>query len=150
MTIQEFSNAFDTLLNSYNTQAQYGEQASVREVTLDEYEKSLFWTKAQEEVVVNLYNGKNPYGESFESTEEMRRYLECLVKTKIYQANEQIEGTKVSDNSVLYPLPTDIAFITMEQITYNDEALGCYNGSVAAIYPVTQDEYSKIKISIIR
>jgi restriction endonuclease len=33
----------------------------------------------------------------------------------------------------------------MEQITYNDDSLGCYNGSVAAVYPVTQDEYSKVR-----
>lgn len=145
MTIQEFSNTFDTLLNSYNTQAQFGEQTSNREIVLDEYEKSIYLTKAQEEVVINLYNGKNPYGDSFESTEEMRRYLESLVKTKVYSTTEQVSGTGVSNNSVFYKLPNDIAFITMEQVTYNDESLGCYNGSTAAVYPVTQDEYSRIK-----
>lgn len=145
MTIQEFSNTFDILLNSYNTQAQFGEQASKREIVLDEYEKSLYLTKAQEEVVVNLYNGKNPYGDSFESTEEMRRYLESLVKTKVYSTEEQVNGTGVSVGSVFYQLPEDVAFITMEQVTYEDETLGCYSGSVAAVYPVTQDEYSRIK-----
>lgn len=145
MTIQEFSNAFDTLLNSYNTQSQFGEQASKRETVLDEYEKSFYLTKAQEEVVVNFYNGKNPYGDSFESTEEMRRYLESLVKTKIYSTEEQVNGTGVSIGSVFYQLPEDVAFITMEQVTYEDEALGCYSGSTATVYPVTQDEYSRIK-----
>ena len=145
MTIQEFSSTFDTLLNSYNTQAQFGEQTSNREIVLDEYEKSIYLTKAQEEVVINLYNGKNPYGDSFESTEEMRRYLESLVKTKVYSTEEQVSGTGVSNNSVFYKLPNDIAFITMEQVTYNDESLGCYNGSTATVYPVTQDEYSRIK-----
>lgn len=145
MTIQEFSNTFDILLNSHNTQAQFGEQASKREIVLDEYEKSLYLTKAQEEVVVNLYNGKNPYGDSFEGTEEMRRYLESLVKTKVYSTEEQVNGTGVSIGSVFYRLPEDVAFITMEQVTYEDEDLGCYSGSVAAVYPVTQDEYSRIK-----
>lgn len=145
MTIQEFSNAFDTLLNSYDTQSQFGEQASKREIALDEYEKSVLLTKAQEEVVVNFYNGKNSYGDSFESTEEMRRYLESLVKTKVYSTEEQVNGTGVSIGSVFYQLPEDVAFITMEQITYEDEALGCYNGSTATVYPVTQDEYSRIK-----
>lgn len=145
MTILEFSNTFDTLLNSYGTQAQFGEQVSKRQIVLDEYEKSLCLTKAQEEVVVNFYNGKNPYGDSFESTEEMRRYLESLVKTKVYSTEEQVSGTGVSDNSVFYKLPPDVAFITMEQITYEDEALGCYSGSTATVYPVTQDEYSRIK-----
>ena len=145
MTIQEFSNAFDTLLNSYNTQAAYGEQASKREIVLDEYEKSVLLTQAQEEVVVNLYNGRNPYGAAFEGTEELRRYLEGLVKTKKYLSEDAIESTGVNENSVFFKLPDDIAFITLEQVTFDDELLGCYDGSVASVYPVTQDEYEKVK-----
>jgi hypothetical protein len=68
MTTQEFSNAFDTLLNSYDTQSQFGEQASKREIVLDEYEKSLYLTKAQEEIIKDLYSGKYS-GDSFESSE---------------------------------------------------------------------------------
>ena len=145
MTIQEFSNAFDTLLNSYNTQAQFGEQASKREIVLDEYEKSLYLTRAQEEVVVNLYNGRNPYGVTFEGTEELRRYLEGLVKTKKYLSEDTIESTGVNKNSVFFKLPDDIAFITLEQVIFDDELLGCYDGSVASVYPVTQDEYERVK-----
>lgn len=145
MTIQEFSNAFDTLLNSYNTQVQFGEQASKREIVLDEYEKSVLLTQAQEEVVVNLYNGRNPYGVSFEGTEELRRYLESLVKTKIYSVEDAESNTGVSKTSIFFKLPTDLAFITLEQVTYDDDTLGCYNGSVASVYPVTQDEYEKVK-----
>ena len=52
MTTEEFSNEFDTLLNSY------GENPST--IELDEYEKSVFLTKAQEEIVIDLYSGKNP------------------------------------------------------------------------------------------
>jgi hypothetical protein len=62
--------------------------ASLGTVVLDEYEKSLFLTQAQEEIVINLYNGKNPYGDSFESTEELRRYLDELVKTKSYDRDD--------------------------------------------------------------
>lgn len=145
MTIQEFSNTFDTLLNSYNVQAQFGEQTSRADIVLDEYEKSFYLTKAQEEVIINFYNGKNPYGDSFESTEEMRRYLENLVKTKVFSSEEQVNGIRVSANSVFFRLPNDVAFITLEQVIYDDKVLGCYNGSTAAVYPVTQDEYSRIK-----
>lgn len=145
MTNTEFSNSFDTLLNSYNTQSQFGEQASRREIVLDEFEKSFYLTKAQEEVVITFYNGKNSYGDSFESTEEMRRCLEGLIRTKVYSDEEQVDCSGVSINSVFYQLPEDVAFITMEQITYDDADLGCYNGSTAAVYPITQDEYSRIK-----
>lgn len=145
MTLEEFSNGFDTLVNSYRRFKDFDKQEQLDSIEFDEYEKSFYLTKAQEEVVVNFYNGKNPYGDSFESTEEMRRYLESLVKTKVYSTEEQVNGTGVSIGSVFYQLPEDVAFITMEQITYEDEALGCYSGSTATVYPVTQDEYSRIK-----
>ena len=133
------------MLNSYSTQAQFGEQASKRDITLDEYEKSVLLTKAQEELVMSYYDGKNIYGDSFEATEELRRQLDSLVKTKVYTTQDMIEGTGVSNNSVFFQLPSDLAFITMEQITYNDESLGCYNGSRINVQPTRQDEYNKIK-----
>ena len=145
MDVKEFSDAFDTLLNSHSFRAQSGDTSFPRDIVLDEYEKSLFLTKAQEEIVINLYNGKNPFGDSFESTEEIRRYLDSLVKTKTYSTTDEIEGTGVSSNSVFFKLPTDLAFITLEQITYDDDSLGCANGTKANVYPVTQDEYDRVK-----
>lgn len=145
MTTSEFSDAFDILLNSFNAQTQYGEQSSQREVVLDEYEKSVFLTQAQEEVVINFYNGRNSYGESFESTEELRRYLDSLVETKLYTKADAIAIVDaISDNSLFFQLPNDLAFITYEQVTFDDTTLGCYNGQTADVYPVTQDEYNRI------
>ena len=145
MTNEEFSNGFDVLVNSYRRFKDFDKQESLDSIEFNEYEKSVYLTKAQEELVINFYNGKNPYGDSFESTEEMRRYLDALVKTKVFTMADALRSIGVSANSVLFQLPDDLAFITMEQITYDDEKLGCYNGSTADVYPVTQDEYSRVK-----
>lgn len=145
MTTQEFSNGFDTLVNSYRRFRDFDKQETPDTIEFNEYEKSLFLTKAQQELVVNFYNGKNPYGDSFESTEELRRYLDVLVKTKTYSTADEIAGTGVSDNSVFFKLPSDLGFITLEQVTYSDESLGCADGSRADVYPVTQDEYGRVK-----
>lgn len=145
MTNEEFSNGFDILVNSYRRFKDFDKQESLDSIEFNEYEKSVYLTKAQEELVINFYNGKNPYGDSFESTEEMRRYLDALVKTKVFTMADALRSIGVSANSVLFQLPDDLAFITMEQITYDDEKLGCYNGSTADVYPVTQDEYSRVK-----
>lgn len=72
MTTEEFSNEFDTLLNSYSNEYS---------INIDEYEKSIFLSHAQEEILLELYNGKNQFEDSFEGTEEIRRYLSNLVKT---------------------------------------------------------------------
>lgn len=90
MTPAEFSNGFDTLLSSYNTPALFGEPTSRAEVVLDEYEKSLFLTEAQDQIVVELYTGRNTKGAAFETTEELRANLRGLIKTA--------EGTKENNN----------------------------------------------------
>lgn len=56
MTIQEFSDTFDTLINSYNIQAGFGEGASKASITLDEYEKSVLLTQAQDNIVKSYFD----------------------------------------------------------------------------------------------
>lgn len=142
MTTQEFSNEFDTLLNSYSTVPLYGNENKL-DITLDEYEKSVFLTKAQEEIVVESYTGKNQFGESFERTEEIRRYLSDLVKTVVL--SDKLTGhVGLSKTSMFFQLPEDVWFITYESATLKDERLGCLDGEEATIVPVTQDEYYRI------
>lgn len=142
MSVEEFSNEFDTLLSSYSTVPPYGDENKL-DITLDEYEKSVFLTKAQEEIVVESYTGKNQFGESFERTEEIRRYLSDLVKTVVL--SEKLTGhVGLSKTSMFFKLPEDVWFITYESATLKDERLGCLDGEEATIVPVTQDEYYRI------
>lgn len=143
MTNSEFSNTFTTLLNSYGSTGVFGDEASRAQIVLDEYEKSVFLTMAQDEMVLNLYTGKNIYGEAFENTEEMRRYLDVLVKTALCSVTTGPDP--VSPTSVFYSLPEDLSFIVYEQVTLSDGSLGCYDGNIANVYPVTHDEYNKIR-----
>lgn len=142
--IEELSTRMDTALNSYSIQAEFGEGDSKINVTLDEYEKSVFLTKAQNEVFINLYNGKNVYGDSFESTEEIRRYLANLIDEKYFTTSTDV-ARKLSPNSVFYTLPDKVAFITLEQVEYETTPKDCDEGLTAAVYPVTQDEYARVK-----
>lgn len=146
MNIKEFSEGFDLLVDSYRRIKKFDSQQSFDTVEFNEYEKSQFLTMAQQELVVNFYNGKNPYGDYFEGTEELRRYLDNLVKTKIYSIEDAASGKKIAENSVLFELPSDLAFITLEQVNYNDEALSCSDSTfTATVYPVTQDEYDRVR-----
>ena len=61
MKREEFSNGFDVLVNSYKRFKDFDKQEFLDSIEFNEYEKSLFLTKAQEELVSSLYNGKNPY-----------------------------------------------------------------------------------------
>lgn len=146
MTTREFSDTFDTLLNSYLAKRNFGDQTSPITVELDEYEKSVFLTQAQEQVALGLYTGRNPIGTAFEHTEEMRRSLDFLVKQKVY-TDEDAEPnlTGLSEKSIFFKLPEDLLFITLEQIKWKDKSLLCYDGRIANVYPITQDEYSKVR-----
>lgn len=140
MTTEEFSDEFDTLLNSYSSKYSFGESPNV--VELDEYEKSLFLTSSQEEIVKELYSGKNSYGDSFESTEEMRRSLNNLIKT--YKTSKEIEGNGVSSNSKFFSIPKDVWFITYESVVIQSkECNECNEYKEVTVYPVTQDTYSR-------
>ncbi len=151
MNIKEFSEGFDLLVDSYRRIKKFDSQQSFDTVEFNEYEKSQFLTIAQQELVVNFYNGKNPYGDYFEGTEELRRYLDNLVKTKVYSIEDAVSGKKIAENSVLFELPSDLAFITLEQVNYNDEALSCSDNTfTATVYPVTQDEYDRVRTNPFR
>ena len=142
MTTEEFSNEFDTLLNSYSTIEAFGKTPST--IELDEYEKSVFLTNAQEEIVIGMYNSKNPFGDSFERTEEIRRYLSDLIKT--YTTTDKKVGyTGLSKSSVFFELPDDLWFITYEAVNLKDDGLGCMSGEDISVIPITQDKYHRIR-----
>ena len=141
----DFSHGFDTLLSSYATVAGFGKVDSPATIKLDEFEKSQFLTKSQEEEVLSLYSGKNPSGESFEHTEELRRYLAPLVKEAELQPIETSNGKPLGmeSSSKFFTLPEDLWFITYERAVAAEEE--CDYKKNQEVYPVRQDEYHKIR-----
>lgn len=143
MTTLEFSNEFDVLINAYANNNAFGDSYDKNNLAFDEYEKSIFLTKAQEEIIIDLYNGKNPFGDSFEKTEEIRRYLSDLIKTYT-TTDKKVEYTGLSKSSVFFELPDDLWFITYESVNLKDDRLGCMSGEDISVIPITQDEYHRI------
>lgn len=145
MTVKEFSNGFDTIVDSYRRFKNFDKRAVYDSIEFNEYEKSLYLTMAQDELLIGYYSGKNPFSEAFEHSEELRRYLDSLLKShKCSKAGTQA-AIAVSKNSEFFSLPSDLAFIVYEQASLSDDALGCLDGSMTAVYPVTHDEYNRIR-----
>lgn len=145
MDNNEFSAKFDVLLNSYNFPPSFGSEHPAFNPALNEYEKSVFLTKAEQELFVSLYNGTAIPGVAFEITEESRRYLDNLVETKIYTQEDAVEDTDILDaNSKVFQLEDEVAFITLELVSY-DKTGDCFSGFTAKVYPITQDEYARVK-----
>lgn len=151
MEIQEFSHQFDTLLNSHASVAGYGSTNSPATIELDEYEKSLFLTNAQEEVALSLYNGRNSSLQGFEETEEMRRYLSSLVCEARLDPITTSNGNPlgIDSNSKFFTLPDGtedlpaVWFVTYESVVLSEGK--CEGHTNMQVVPVTQDEYHRIK-----
>ena len=145
MTTQEFSDAFDTLVSSYRRFKDFDTKEILDSIEFNEYEKSYFLTKAQDELVIALYNGRNVSGESFESTEELRRYLSNLVKEVRLQPITNTSGLVIGigSNSKFFTLPQDLWYITYEAVDI--DGARCSALSPMDVYPVTQDDYNKTK-----
>lgn len=80
MTNQEFSNEFDVLYNNITSNQAPG---------LDEYEKSVFLTKAQDEIIKSYFNPRlNKTQEGFDGNERRQIDFSMILKSKvIYPTN---------------------------------------------------------------
>lgn len=129
MTNEEFSNAFTTLLNSYNTQAGFGEQASRAEISLDEYEKSVLLTMAQD-IVVKSYFDKtlNPQGQGFDDTPRRQVDFSSLITV---DELSPVSGTPpvFDDRGILFQMPRR-SNTTYTQTTSGNTTTATYTSTV--------------------
>jgi hypothetical protein len=133
MSGPEFSSQFDIYANNI---------ASNQAPGWNEEEKSVFLTKSQEQLCLSLYSGRNAYGSSFDSTEEMKRALANIIGEAELTPVAKDVPIATSSNSTFFELPEKLWFITYESITVSDGKCGNTNIEVV---PVKQDEYHKIR-----
>ena len=105
MTTQEFSDAFDTLLNSYASQAIFGEEASKNEVVLDEYEKSVLLTQAQDIIVKSYFERANPLGTGFDDSIRRQVDFSSLIKTATLTEDADSVNKVFDDRGIIYTMP---------------------------------------------
>lgn len=131
MTTREFSKEFDILYDNISSNKAPG---------LNEYEKSIFLTKAQEEIISQYYSGLNSYQAGFEGNEDIRKALSQLVKT--HKTSTLINSTNgISSNSKFFQIPDDTFFIVNERIKLSSSD-ACVNNKTIGVKPITHDEYN--------
>lgn len=150
MTVEELSNQFDVQLQDYINAKSFGAPSTF---TFNEYEKSVFLTRAQQDIVLGLYRGDNEYTISFESTEEARRALSSLIITTSLALDSTLQSTDNTINDTsnikdglyhhIYKLPDDVLFILYEEAITNHycSAKGRY---IIPVIPVRLDKLHKI------
>ena len=107
MTTQEFSNTFDTLLNSYNSQGMFGEQASRGEIVLDEYEKSVLLTQAQDIIVKQYFEGGGVNG-GFDDSARRQVDFSNLITVEEITKEENPVLTPYDERCLIYKTPATV------------------------------------------
>ena len=134
MTAQEFSDQFDVLYNNITSNQAPG---------LTEYEKSVFLTKAQNEIVKNYFtaNSKgNNIGQGFDDSAKRQADFSCLMMTK--DCNETSAPSSyrpIDSRSNVYKFPSDIFIIINEAIVLSKPA-----NRVLQVIPLRYDEYMRL------
>jgi hypothetical protein len=130
MTVTEFSNEFDILYDNIASKSAPG---------LDLYEKSVYLTKAQLELVKTHYSGGNKYNTGFEQTEKRRVTLKNLITD--FKTSSTISSSKgISPNSKFFVIPDNVFLIINEQSSIKLE--GCSTNKIVSVKPKTHDEYN--------
>jgi len=131
MTVEELNNEFDIHYNSIAGQSS---------PNLDLYEKSIFFTKAQLELVKDYYDPQsNRKQKGFEASEKRRTDLKELIKN-YKSSNDFTDLNAIDVNSKFFNIPNDVFLITNEKGIIKD--IGCFEGKSLNIKPMTQDEYN--------
>lgn len=129
MTLLEFSDQFDILFDSIAGKSAPG---------FDAYEKSVYLTKAQLEIVKNHYDPtSNAKQKGFENTEKRRVDIKELVKT--HKTKTTVRGEGISELSSFVVIPNDTFLIVFEKVVVSRE--DCPDKSVMVI-PTTHDEFN--------
>lgn len=102
---------------------------------LDE-EISIFLTKAQERIILNVYSSNaNRFNESFEETEKRRKQLQELVIPNITLT---LSSNQTGAEGYFYDLPNDCLLVIKEKVKLS--GCTCCNNDYRRIKPITHDE----------
>lgn len=153
MTTAEFSNEFDVLAQSYLREGGFTVSDSSL-LAFNEYEKSVYLTREQENLVIALYSGNSIYG-GFELTEQLRRDLDKLLADAVLEPVKK-NGKHIADKSQWFALPDGkdgnpkLWYIVYEAAAYADDAKikNCPEDTESfpvEVIPVTYDDFHRIR-----
>lgn len=132
MTNQEFKNEF---LIAYNA------IASMSAPGLDDYEISVYLTKAQLEIIKNYYDpDSNRKQKGFENSEKRRVDLNTLVNDYKTFSNFT-DNRKINELSKFYIIPDNVFLIINEKLKIISD--DCNNGKIIEILPISHDKFNK-------
>jgi hypothetical protein len=122
MNTVEFSNEFDVLYNNIMSNAAPG---------LNEYEKSVFLTKAQDEIIKNHFNANsNILKEGFDASAKRQIDFSSLLFTKQLKPITKAGYSKIHPKSSLFKVDASILMIVNESVVLS-------TGQILSVLPIS-------------
>ena len=140
MTASEFSQEFDILYNNI---------ASNQAPGLTEYEKSVFLTKAQDEIIKNYFTGKpngNKYQEGVEDSAKRYSDFSCLIKVDYIDAETDVQ-TIDQRGKIIY-LPDDLMITLNEAFYVHYKLMDNSQEEPELIRTIVEDTYQVVPITL--
>ncbi len=136
MSVEEMDNMFDVLYNNITSNQAPG---------LNAYEKSVFLTKAQDEILKNYFNPKskgNTTQDGFDGSVKRQVDFSMLtsVETKSSEFENPLFDTRPNTKSVGLPERLMFAINEMVEVTRSGET----NPVILQVVPIKFDEYSRL------
>lgn len=131
MKIDEMSVAFDLYYNSITSNQAPG---------LSEFEKSMFLTKAEKEIVKNYFSANskgNNLGQGFDDS--IKRQADFSTLMRVAECTEDT-GTsigKIDNRSIVFEYPQDVFIVVNEVLKTTD-------GRMIQVIPLRYDEYTRL------
>lgn len=136
MTASEFSQEFDILYNNI---------ASNQAPGLTEYEKSVFLTKAQDEVIKNYFTGKpngNKYQEGIEDSAKRYSDFSCLITVAEIAAVDS--PSTIDKRGQIINLPANLMISLNERFSVRTGAQANTETDSYQVLPITLQEYQRL------
>ena len=145
MTNQEFSNEFDVLYNNITSNQAPG---------LDEYEKSVFLTKAQDEIIKSYFNPRlNKTQEGFDGNEKRQIDFSMIMRSRAYQPTQSGDIPVIPfkssffdmrDNTKSIDLEEDILMFVNEYVEVSRDSSTGSSPVRLTVIPINYNEYSRL------
>lgn len=128
------SNLFDVLYNNITSNQAPG---------LNEYEKSVFLTKAQDEIVKNYFLPQsNPKQAGFDGNPKRQIDFSMLMSEAVGIDMQQSQGS-VDPRAITYKMPNDIMYIINESIIFTSNEGQDIEG-IRQVIPLSYEEYTRL------
>lgn len=129
MNTIEFSREFDLLYNNITSNQAPG---------LNEYEKSVFLTKAQRQIILESFNAKtDSIGEGFDGGQRRQYDFSNLIQTKVRTQIFDPTVITIDNRSRLFEFPNDW-LLSINEVVESNTA-----GDTLSVTPLNNEEYRK-------